>query len=164
MTGHGPLNLSDADLKGFEALPVGRYNAAIYEITWDAVKNAGGKMPIGTPIMKVTYTLTDEGMNNRRAWQQFVVPPNDYDAKKRATMTGMIARFFIALGFTEEQVTGKKFQPDFEDLKGRPVVITLGREPKKDQNGNVIPDEYNNPVKGVKAPGEATVGAGGGIL
>ena len=54
------LNLSDADMGGFEALDPGRYNAEVFDITWDAVKNPGGRTPVGTPMIKVEFKLTDE--------------------------------------------------------------------------------------------------------
>lgn len=156
----GPLDLSGADLKGFEALEPGRYNAEIFEISWDATKNPDGKMPVGTRMMKVQFKLTDPEVENRRVFTQYVVPPNDYDAKKKATMQGMIARFFMATGDPEELVTSKKFNPDFEDYKGRPVVVTLSKEQyPKDSD----PPEYQNRVKGVK-PAGAAVGASSGLL
>lgn len=159
-----PLNLADADLKGFDPIEPGRYNAEIFELSWDAVKNEGGKTPVGTPMLKVQVRLTDEGVDNRRLFSQFVVPPADYDDKKKATMNGMIARFFMALGFTEEQVRDKKFDPDFEDLKGTPLVVVVGREPKKDREGNIVEGEFNNPIKGFKEAGSIAVGSGGGLL
>lgn len=165
MSNASPLNLSDADTKGFEAIDPGRYNAEIFEITWDAVKNAGGKTPVGTPMLKIQFRLTDEGVANRRVFTQYVVPPADYDAQKKATMNGMIARFFMALGYTEEQVKDKKFNPDFEDLKGKECVVVLGREQKKDKDGNLIEGEFNNPVKGIKEAGSIATGAtSGGLL
>jgi hypothetical protein len=160
-SGIGPLNLQDADLKGFEALDPGRYNAEVFEVTMDAVKNTSGtgKMPAGTPMMKVQYKLLSnaagetQGIENRRAWQTFVIPPESYDERKAQNMKGMIARFFIALGTPEEEVLSGSFDPDFEDLKGLPCVVILGREPKKDMNGNIVEGEFNNPVKGVKKAG-----------
>lgn len=147
----GPLNLSDADIKGFEALDPGRYNAEVFEITMDAVKNDTGKMPIGTPMMKVQLKLTDEGVENRRVFTQYVIPPADYDAKKRNTMNGMVARFFIALGEDEKKVTSGKFDPDFEDFKGRPCVVTLSKEEYPPESG-----EWQNRVKGIKPAGSDT--------
>jgi len=155
----GLLNLSDADLSGFEPIDPGRYNAEVHEVSMDAVKNTGGKMPVGTPIIKVQYRLVDEAVNNRRVFQQFVIPPNDYDAAKAAKMKGMIARWFIALGVPEEKVRDKKFDPDLQDFVGAKCVVVVGKEPKKDRDGNVVEGEYNNPVKGVKPAGES-VGAG----
>jgi hypothetical protein len=166
----GPLNLQDADLKGFEAVDPGRINAEIFEITMDAVKNPGGATPIGTPMMKVQFRATadnpeyPEGIENRRFFTQYVVPPKDHPKEKAQKMKDMIARFFIALGFKEEEVLSKNFEPDFEDLKGRPCVIVVGKEPKLDRNRNVVEGEYNNPVKGVKPAGSIVAGPDSGLL
>lgn len=160
----GLLNLSDADMGGFEALDPGRYEAEVHDITWDAVKNAGGKTPVGTPMIKVEFKLTGENAGGRHAWTQFVIPPKDHDKEKAAKMKGMVARFFVALGDTEEAVRSKDFDPDFEDYKGRPCVVVLGKEQKKTRDGEVIEGEYNNPVKGVKPAGSLVGGASTGLL
>lgn len=160
------LNLSDADTRGFEALDADRYNAEVYEIKWDAVKNADGqgKMPAGTPMLKIQFKITDEAVNNRRAFVTYVNPPKDYDKEKASKMRGMIARFFMALGIPEETVKNKDFDPDFDDLIGTACVIQLGKEQKKDRGGNLIEGEFNNPVKGVKPAGSVVGSTSGGLL
>jgi hypothetical protein len=169
MSGFGPLDLSDADTRGFAPLDAGRYNAEIVEVKMDATRN-DGKTPKGTPMIKVHVRVLEPQIDgevvdqDRRAFSQFVIPPKDHDPKKKATMQGMIARFFMALGYPEEQVKDKKFNPDFEDLKGLACVVTLGKEPKKDTNGEVIPDEWNNPIKGFKEAGTLVGTGGGGLL
>jgi len=164
----GPLNLSDADLSGFEPLEPGRYNAEVFEITMDAVKNTSGegKMPAGTPMVKVQFKLTgnDDALENRRVFTQFVIPPKEYDKAKAAKMKGMLARFFIATGDAEEVVLNKEFDPDFEDYKGRACVVVVGKEQKRDRQGNVVEGEYNNPVKGIKPAGSIVGAATGGLL
>lgn len=164
----GPLDLSGADLKGFDALDAGRYDAEVVEVSWDAVKNADGtgKLPTGTPMLKAQLRVLEPKIDgevidqDRRVFTQYPNPPADYDPKKRAIMQGMLARFFIALGFTEEQVKSKKFDPDFEDLKGRPCVVTLSKYLYPD---NPETGEWRNNVKGVK-PAGSNVGTGGGLL
>jgi hypothetical protein len=163
MSDIGPLNLSDADTSEprFEALPPGRYNAEVFEITPDVVKNLSGtgKMPAGTPMIKVQYRLLSDargetkGINNRRVWQTFVIPPADYDEQKAQNMRSMLARFFIALGTPEETVLSAGFDPDFEDYKGLPCVVIVSREPKRDMDRNIVEGEFNNPVKGIKKAG-----------
>lgn len=168
----GPLNLSDADLSGFEPLNPGRYNAEVFEITMDAVKNTSGegKMPAGTPMVKIQFKLGDfedekgNTVTNRRVFTQFVIPPKDYDKAKASKMKGMLARFFIATGDAEEVVLSKDFDPDFENYKGRPCVVVLGKELKKDRQGNVVEGEYNNPVKGIKEAGSIVGATTSGLL
>jgi hypothetical protein len=172
MSEAGPLNLGDANIKGFDAVDPGRYNAEVFEMTMDAVKNTSGtgKMPAGTPMIKLQYKLlTDangnsEGIENRRVFQTLVIPPKDYDAGKAATMKGMIARLFIALGKSEEEVVSDSFNPDFEDYVGLPCVVVLGKEPKKDMSGNVVEGEFNNPVKGVKPAGSLAGSEAGSLI
>jgi len=161
MSSAGPLNLAGADLKGFDAVDSGRYNAEIFEMKMDAVKNTSGtgKMPAGTPMVKVQFRLLSdsegnpEGILNRRVFSTYVIPPKGYDEAKGSKLKGMLARLFIALGDPEEKVLNPKFNPDFDDYKGRPCVVSVGKEPKRDSQGNVIPDEFNNPVRGVKPAG-----------
>lgn len=164
----GPLNLAGADLKGFDAVDPGRYQAEIFEIKVDAVKNetGEGKLPAGTPMLKIQYRLVSdiqgntEGIENRRVFQQLVIPPKGYDEKKASVMKGMVARFFMALGYTEDEVTGAKFDPDLSEQVGKEVTINVSREPKKDRSGEVIEGEFNNNVKSVKPRQEAGVATG----
>lgn len=163
----GLLDLSNADLSGFEPLEPGRYNAEIFEIKWDTIKNADGqgKMPAGTPLLKVQFRLTDEGVENRRVFSQYVNPPKDYDKEKAAKMKGMIARFFIALGIDEDVVKSKDFDPDFDDLKGTPCVVQVKKEQKRTRQGDPIEGEWNNPVSAVRAAGSLEgASAGSGLL
>jgi hypothetical protein len=166
MSGLGPLNLQDADMKGFDPIEPGRYNAEVFAITMDAVKNTSGegKMPAGTPMVKVQFKITDSEYENRRVFTQFVIPPKDYDKSAAAKMKGMLARFFIALGTPEEEVLNKNFDPDFDDYVGEVCVITVGKEPKKDRQGGIVEGEFNNPVKNIKPAGEAVGSASESLL
>jgi len=162
----GLLNLSDADLSGFEPLEPGRYNAEVFEMTMDAVKNLSGegKMPAGTPMVKIQFKLTDENVNNRRVFVTYVIPPKDYDTGKAAKMKGMLARTFMALGDSEETVRNKNFDPDLNDYVGRECVVVVGKEQKRTRDGEPIEGEFNNPVKGVKPAGSVAGTASGGLL
>jgi Protein of unknown function (DUF669) len=164
--------LSDADTSGFQALEPGRYNAEIFELTLDAVKNTRGegKLPTGTPMIKVQWRLTEDNdppeLENRRVFQQMVIPPDNYEKRKAQIMKGMIANFFIALGVPEEEVRSKKFDPmsDPDEYIGRPAVIVVARQQKLDgATLEPIEGEFNNVVKGVKPAGEA-VSTSSGLL
>jgi hypothetical protein len=163
----GLLDLSDANLKGFEALDAGRYDAEIVELSMDAVKNTDGtgKMPAGTPMVKAQFRVLNPKIDgevidqDRRAWKTYIVPPKGHDPKKAATMKGMIARFFMALGVDEEKVTAPDFDPDFEDFEGAPCVITLSKIRKYGTSPE--DNEWDNRVTGVKKAGAPT---GGGAL
>jgi len=165
----GPLNLSDADTSGFEAVDPQRLNAEVFQITQDAVKNTSGqgKMPAGTPMIKVQWRATEdnvEGLENRRFFSSFVIPPKDYDKGKAQKMKGMLVNFLTAIGEDEEAVRGKGYSPDWEDFLGRAAVITVGKQPKKDAAGNVVEGEYNNPVTGIKPAGSDVGQATGSLL
>src|SRR5436305_1691799 len=112
----GPLDLSNADLKGFAALDAGRYDAEIFEVSWDATKGGdNAKLPKGSPLLKIQFKILNPMIDgqvidqDRRAFTQYAIPPKGYDAKKSATMKGMVARFFIAAGYPEEEVASKSF-------------------------------------------------------
>lgn len=159
----GPLNLADADTRGFDPLDAGRYNAEVFKCEWDAVKNADGtgKMPAGTPMLKVQFKILEPIIDgevieqDRRVFSQYVIPPADYDKKKRATMTGMFVRFLTAIGEDEAKVKINKYDPDLDDFIGRPCVVVLGKKEYPAGSG-----EYQNEVKGVK-PAESGVGSSG---
>ena len=171
MSTAGPLDLSGADLKGFEALDAGRYDAEVFEMIWDIVKNASGKgkLPAGTPMLKVQFKLLNPMIGgetidqDRRVFGQYPVPPKDYDKQKAAIMNGMIARLFIGLGDTEETVKSATFEPDLQDYISRPCVVTISKDPKKDATGAIVEGEFNNPVKGVKPAGSGA-GINTGLL
>ncbi len=160
----GVLDLSSADTKGFEALPSGTYDSELFD--WKVVGTKGrpgSALPAGTPMLKVQFKVIEDPYENRRLFDQFVIPPNDYDPEKRDKMLGMMVRFLVAMGMEESDVKSKKFNlaEAMDALQGEPVRVTCGREPKYNQED--LPEsekEYDNPVKGYKRIGtEATAGS-----
>lgn len=147
----GILDLTSADTSGFEALPSGSYDCELFEYKWDATKNPDGtkKMPDGTPMLKLQFKVIEPEFDNRRLFDQFVIPPEDYDKEKRAKMLGALVRFFTAMGLEESTIKNKKFNMNdaLNGLVGEPVRVTVGQEP--------IPygsraGEMSNPVRGYK--------------
>ncbi len=159
----GVLDLSSADTKGFEALPSGTYDCELFE--WKVVGTKGGpnsKMPEGTPMLKVQHKVIEEPYENRRLFDQFVIPPNDYDTEKRDRMLGALVRFFVAMGMEESDVKNKKFNmaESLDNLVGEPMRVTVGREKKYGQENVADADaEYDNPVKGYKRVGTQAASA-----
>jgi len=161
------LDLSGADTSGFDAMPSGTYEAEVFEVTMDAVKNESGegKLPPGTPMIKVQFKITGKGsesgedyeFNNRRAFTNYIIPPPKYDTAKAAKMKGMLVKFFQALGFSDEVLAGKDFDPDLNELKGMPIAIVLGQKPKY----NGAEGEMDNVVRSVRPAGAGAVVAGG---
>jgi Protein of unknown function (DUF669) len=155
----GLLDLSGADTSGFDAMPAGIYDAEVYEITMKETKGGEtSKLPAGTPMLNVQFRITDEEYENRRQFKTYVIAPEKIGGKKyehKAKMDGILARFFIAIGCDEEEVTSGQFEPDFEELKGNPCRITLKQ---REYNG-----ELQNEVTGVRPIGDE-VTAGPGLL
>lgn len=167
----GALDLSGADTSGFDALESRTYDCELFESKWAETKggdNPDGtpkKMPAGTPMLKLQFKVIEPEHENRRLFDQFVIPPNDYDAEKRAKMLGALTRFFVAMGMEESDVKNKKFNINdaLADLQGQPVRVTVA---KKQKYGTRPEDkEYDNEVKGYKRIGDgASSGPGGGLL
>jgi Protein of unknown function (DUF669) len=149
------LNLSDADVQGFEALDSGTYPAEVFEVIDKETKGGeNAKLPKGTPMMNVQFRLfpddSEHAYHNRRVFNQFVIPPEKVNGKKyehRAMMLGQIVRFLVAIGYTEEEVMSDNFETDYEDMKGRPCKVTVGKREYPAGSG-----EFVNDVKGVKPP------------
>lgn len=150
------LDLSGADLKGFDPLPAGQYNAEVFSVKMEETQG-GGKLPAGTPRLNVQFRITEGEYENRRVFGGYIIPPNDYE--KAAIMKGMFVRFLIAVGYDEKKVTSGKWTFDADDFPGRACVVTVAVEPKRND-----PGEMTNVVKAVKAPGSATGNSGGGLL
>jgi hypothetical protein len=156
------LDLSGADNSGFDAVDAGSYNATIYEIS--QVETSGsGKLPAGTPMVKVQFAAQDEEIANRRFFTNFVLPNAEQqpDAQKRNRGLGMFVNFLVALGEDEKKLKTKGFDLDaLQDLVGRDCVIRVGKELYKrpgDDDG-----EWTNPIKSVKPAGSPTGGSSGG--
>jgi hypothetical protein len=155
------LDLSGADNSGFEAVDAGAYNATVFEIS--QVETSGsGKLPAGTPMVKVQFAAQDEEIANRRFFTNYVIPNETQqpDAQKRARGLGMFVNFLVALGEDEKKLKTKGFDLEgLQDLVGRECVIKVGKELYKrspEDDG-----EWTNPVKAVKPAGSPIGGSSG---
>jgi len=151
------LDLSGADLKGFEPIPAGSYNCTVFSAEMGETSGEG-KTPAGTPKLNVRFRVSDEPYENRALWGNYVIPPDDYE--KAPQLKGMFVRFLTALGYDEKKIVSGKFNLDLEDLAGRECVVTVKVEKK--YRGE--PGEMTNVVTGVKAAGSSTTGSGGSRL
>lgn len=147
------LNLSGADLKGFDAMESGLYPATVYEITLRETKgNPGAALPAGVPMWNVQFRIADgHEYENRRAFRSYTLAPSEIDGvayEHKAKMDGMIARFLMDIGYSEAEITSGKFKPDFEDMVGRPVGVVLKRKMKYNTTPEM--DEWDNEVVGTK--------------
>ena len=148
------LNLTDYDEpQNFDAMPPGKYFAQVFDA--EDRETQGGenaKMPACTPMIFCHFMITgkvgetdpeDESYEfyNRRQFRNLVIPPEDYDEKKRKSMNGMIVALYRALGYTQEQITSGSFEVDTEDLIEKPLVIQLTRRLNKqtrEMENNVV--------------------------
>lgn len=155
------LNLEGADLSGFDPLPSGQYYAAVFEASIEATKGGeDAKLPKDTPMINVQWKVfgrvgeDEQGEEspyfNRRQFSRFIIAPSGYEKKK--VMDGLLARFLIAIGYSEEEVTSNNFDPDLEDFVGREAIITVGQYEYE--------GETRNRVRGVKPPMVAESGSG----
>lgn len=146
------LDLSGADLKGFEPVPAGSYACNIYAAEMGET-GGGGKLPQGTPKLQITFVVTEGEYAKRRFWSNYVIPPDDYE--NAAQLKGMLVRFLTALGYDEKKITSGKFNLDLEDLSGKPCVVTV----KVEKRYGGEDGEMTNTVTGVKPEGSAVTGA-----
>lgn len=164
--GMGPLNLSDADTSGFDPLPSETYKAEIFKVTKRTIgDDTEGKLPPGTAGVSVQFKiigngdLTEEGEDyeyyNRRVFNNFWLPGEDYDKSKGAKMKGMFVRFLVAIGYEESEVMSGNFDPDFDDMEDRECLVTLG-PPNKGYDSNT--------VRGIKPLGDAVPAGGSGLI
>lgn len=151
------LDLSGADLKGFEPVPAGSYPCQVYEASMGEVSGEG-VLPAGTPKLMVTFRVTEGEYQNRRFWGNYSIPPADYE--KAATLKGMLVRFLTALGYDEKKLVSGKFNLDVDDLVGRECVVTV----KVEQKYNAEPGVMTNTITGVKPAGSATGTPAGGLI
>jgi len=140
----GVLDLSGADLKGFDPIPSGSYPAIVFECEAIETENPDGKLPIGTPGFNVQFKVDGGQYDNRRLFNRYWIAPADYDPSKKKMLDGMFARFLLAIGYSEKEVMGGKFKFDPEDAIGRECTVVVGIRPANDQY------EASNNVRNVK--------------
>lgn len=142
------LNLAGADIKGFDAIPADTYDCAVQAVTDIAIKGESGNLPKGTPGLSVQFRVVGGEFDNRRLFNNYWIAPakiagKAYDKKKM--MDGMLAKFFIAIGYTEEEVTGGDFDPEYDDMIGRECRVVVGQKEYPPNSGDM-----QNTVKNVK--------------
>jgi hypothetical protein len=146
------LDLSGADTSGFEPVPVGSYNATVYEV--EASETTGtGKLPAGVPMVKVQFAIQDEPYVNRRVFNNFVLP-NASQHENSARFLGTFVNFLVGVGEDEAKIKKSGFKMEnLKDLEGRECVIRV----KIGKTTEEYPDPQNQLV-GVKPAGSPTGG------
>lgn len=161
------LNLAGADLAGtdFEALPSATYHCEVVKLEMKKTKGGNNSvLPAGTPMINVQVkvvqdTVEDPDGNevkckNRRFFRSLIIAPakvggKPYEHKK--TMDRILGQFFKCVGYTEEEILSGDFNPDFDDIKGRDILVTVSQKVKYGTN----PDDgiMDNEVKGFRPYG-----------
>lgn len=151
------LDLSGADTSGFDPVPSGRYAVVVHKTEMSETKNEG-KIPKGSPMVKIQLRIKDGEFADRLVFDQFVLPPPGYE--KAAIMLGFFVKFLVALGYDETKIKSKGFNlANLDELNGKEAVATVALKPATDQ--------YNesNEVKGYKPAGsEVGSSTGSGLI
>lgn len=145
------LDLSGADTSGFQALDSGSYNCTVYETEMAEVAGTG-KLPAGTPMIKVRFAVQDDEHKGHPFFTNYPLPDPSYE--NHAKVIGNFVNFLVALGEDEAKVKKGGFDlANLKSLEGRECVVRVTKEewPKGT-------DDWTNRVKGVKPAGSA-VGA-----
>lgn len=157
------LDLSKADTSGFEPMDSGTYDATVFEVTLKETKGGPeAKLPKGTPMWNVQFRIgnqTKPEYENRRCFRQYVIAPARVDGKvndKKAVSDGMIVKLLTDMGYNEDDVKSGKFNPDFADMAGRPVRVTVKKKIKYGSNPD--DNEFDNEVVGTKPASGSTTG------
>jgi hypothetical protein len=147
------LDLAGADMRGFDAIDSGRYDARVERAEWQYTKGGDdAKMPKGTPMLSIAYVIEGGEFDNRWVFSKYITPPAGYDEKKAAAMKGAFARMLMALGYPEDEVTSGTFNIDLEDFVGRECNITVRKRPWE--------GDFVNDVTGVRPRTEQTAESG----
>lgn len=146
------LDLSGADTSGFEPVPMGSYNATVFEVD-TAETNGSGKLPEGVQMVKVQFAIQDEPYINRRVFNNYVLPtPAQHENSAR--FLGTFVNFLVGVGEDEAKIKSKGFdQGKLKDLEGRECVIRV----KIGKTSEEYPDPQNQLVS-VKPAGSPVAG------
>lgn len=165
------LNLAGADLAGsdFDAIPSGTYHCTVFKMEMKQTKGSEGSvLPKGTPMINVQLkveqdTATDPDgdevkVKNRRLFRQLIIAPakvggKAYEHKK--TMDRILGQFFKCVGYSEDEILSGDFNPDFDEIKGKDILVVVGQKQKWGAEEGVM----DNEVKGFKEYGDSNNGS-----
>ena len=155
------LDLTEREDAQFEPIPAGKYLATVFEAE-ERLTGGGGKLPEGTPMIAIQWRIdeamfpTEEGstgnaFENRRVFSQNVIPPKEINGapyKNYKMMNGIIFRLLASIGYTDEQLNSGTFELDYDDMKDRKAIITVGRYEYEDPD--TAEKTVRNNVKGFR--------------
>jgi hypothetical protein len=149
----GVLDLSGADLSGFDAIPSAWYDAVVFEVNAAEVENDTGKLPVGTEGISVRFKIDGGEHDGKSVWNRYWFAPASYE--KKAQLDGILARFLLAIGYTEDEVKSGTFEINPSDMEGRQCAVNVKRYTYDGMD--------RNRVNGVRPRGEVTT-EGAGLL
>jgi hypothetical protein len=147
------LDLSNADLSGFDAIPSAQYDAVVFEVTAAETENETGKLPVGTKGISVRFKIDGGEHDGKSVWNRYWFAPESYE--KKAQLDGILARFLVAIGYDEKEVTSGNFEINPENMEGRECNVAVKRYTYDGLD--------RNRVQGVRPRGTVTQG-GAGLL
>lgn len=119
------LNFTGVKTQSFDPLPNGRYEATVFDIEEQEVKN--GKNA-GAPMWAVQFSINGGPHDNRRVFRNFTLIPESLWALKN---------FLVALGIDSSALEGE-VDIDTEDLIGLPCQIVVRQREYEGQIQNDV--------------------------
>lgn len=146
------LNLAGVDLdkSDFDPIPSDTYLVEIVKAAMKGTKGSeGAALPKDTPTINLELKVVGGEYDKRRVFRQLVIAPEKIGNKKyehKQLMDRMLGQFFVAFGYSQEEVKSADFDPDIADLPGKQGLAVVGQKPKF----NGAEGEMTNEVKGFK--------------
>ncbi len=116
------INLTGVKTEGFDAVPPGRYPAAVYEVEQKFGKESG------QPYLNWTFRVTDGDFEGRRIWYMTSLKPEALWNFKRTA---------IALGEDEALLEGE-YEIELGDFQGKECVIQVANETYKGETRSKV--------------------------
>jgi hypothetical protein len=147
------LNLTDVEVRDFEAIPGGKYVVKITD--YENKETRGGpeaKLPAGTPMINYEFTVQsdvkgDEQYANRKLWTNIIL-----HQKVLFNLKGLLQ----AIGWTDEQLSGDiDFEP--EELVGAELIVGVSKREYPKDSG-----DFTNDIKRFVSLDAADNSTGGG--
>lgn len=160
------LNLAGADLDGsdFDAIPSDHYHCSVFKMDMKETKDKEeNKLPGGTPMINIQFKVEGGDYNNRRVFRQLIIAPAKIGNKPyehKNMMDRILGQFFKCVGFSDEEIKSGDFDPSFEDIIGKELIVVVGQKQKHLAPEGVM----DNVVKGFKPLDSAAAGSGGTLL
>lgn len=137
------INFADVTEVSFDPIPAGTYRMEITGVEERAVKNEGGKNPVGTPMLNWEFTVKDGEYDGRHVWMNTVLAGGGL---------GQLKSLIRATGrFTDDDLNGDLDIDPENDIVGAEVAVTV-RIRKSSEYGD------SNDVRSVKSLESADLG------